>query len=245
MKVKLLVFLFFIVIHTTYSQTEQLINGSILCEQLPLTKVEIANYNSKHVVLTNEFGAFSIFAKTGDELIFISRNHDIKKITVSQKTIETNNLIVYLTLKPEELNEVIVTKIPSIKLSKDAKWEEGKLDEMALDKAASKPKVLGVYAGGIENGMNLMRIGGMIIKLFKKEKDVIKKELPQIDFKTLARSSCDNKFFLETLHLKREQIDLFLQFCDADPKSKLITENANVLSVMDFLTTKNVEFKKL
>jgi hypothetical protein len=245
MKVKLLLFIFFIVIHTTYSQTEQLINGSVLCEQLPLIKVEIANYNSKHVVLTNELGAFSIYAKTGDELIFISNNHDITKILVNQKTIETNNLIVYLNLKPEELNEVIVTKIPSIKLSKDAKWEEGKLDKMALDKATSTPKVLGVYTGRIENGMDIMRIVGTILGLFSKEKEAAKKVNIPIDFPTLAKSSCDNKFFLETLHLKREQIDLFLQFCDADPKSKLITETANVLSVMDFLTTKNVEFRKL
>ncbi|MCL6460318.1 MAG: hypothetical protein I4O51_00395 [Flavobacterium micromati] len=245
MKVKLLVFLFFIVIQTTCSQTEQLINGTVLCEQLSLNKVEIANFNSKHVVLTNKLGAFSIYAKIGDELIFISNNHDITKIVVNQKTIETNNLIVYLNLKPEELNEVIITKIPSIKLSKDAKWEEGKLDKMALDKAASTPKVLGVYTGRIENGMDIMRICGKILGLFIKEKEVAKKEGILSDFTSLAKSSCDNKFYLETLHLKREQIDLFLQFCDADPKSKLITESANVLSVMDFLSKKNIEFKKL
>jgi hypothetical protein len=123
--------------------------------------------------------------------------------------------------------------------------EEGKLDKMALDKAASTPKVLGVYTGRIENGMDIMRIGGKILGLFIKEKEAAKKEGILIDFTSLAKSSCDKKFYLETLHLKREQIDLFLQFCDADPKSKLISENANILSVMDFLSTKNIEFKKL
>lgn len=98
MLVKLLVAIFFLAIHFTYSQTEQLINGTLLCEQLPLVTVDIANYYSKHVVITNEVGAFSIAAKIGDELIFISKNHYIKKITVDQKAIETTNLIIYLSL---------------------------------------------------------------------------------------------------------------------------------------------------
>ena len=245
MKVKLLMLLFFIANHVTYSQTEQLINGIVLCEQLPVIKVDIANYNSKQVVITNALGTFSIAAKIGDELIFISKKHYIKKITVDQKGIETTNLIIYLSLKPEELKEVLVTKIPAIKLSKDAKWEQGKLDKIALEKAVSTPKVLGVYTGGIENGVNLMRIGGMIIKLFRKEKDVVKKELAQIDFKNLARSSCDKKFYLETLKLSPDEMELFLEFCDADPNAKTVALNENVLSMMDFLYKKNSEFKKL
>jgi hypothetical protein len=61
--------------------------------------------------------------------------------------------------------------MPSIKISKmKEKWEQDKLDEYTLEKNARATKVDGVYTGTIENGMDLMRIGGMILGLFKKEK---------------------------------------------------------------------------
>ena len=41
------------------------------------------------------------------------------------------------------------------------------------------------------------------------------------------------------------EVALFLEFCDTDPKSKTILENTNPLKLMDFLITKNIEFKKL
>lgn len=85
----------------------------------------------------------------------------------------------------------------------------------------------------------------MILKLFKKEKEKALENKPKIEFKQLAKSSCDQKFYIETLQLKPEEIPLFLQFCDADPKSKTLIENSNVLSMMNFLLSKNIEFKKL
>ena len=71
----------------------------------------------------------------------------------------------------------------------------------------------------------------------KKEPD--NNKLPKNEFKELARTTCDQKFYLQTLKLKLEEIELFLEFCDADPKSKNVAESNNVLSVMDFLLAKN------
>ncbi|RBN49180.1 hypothetical protein [Flavobacterium psychrolimnae] len=236
-------FLLLFVLQSGFSQTEKLINGKVLHEQFPVEKVEVANFSSKKVAVTNAAGEFSIMAKAGDELIFISKNHDIKKIVLDQKTIDKNNLLISLILKPEELEEVLITKMPSIKLSTDKAYEQGKLDQLAVEKSARSLKT-GVYNGSIENGMDLMRIGGMILKLFIKEKEVVK-GTPQIEFKQLARNSCDEKFYHQTLKLNPDQIELFLEFCDADPKSKTVAESNNVLTVMDFLLAKNIKFKRL
>jgi hypothetical protein len=135
--------------------------------------------------------------------------------------------------------------MPSIKLSKDQKWEQGKLDQYTLEKNAQKLKVTGVSSHTIENGTDLMRIGGMILGLFIKEKDKEKKALPKIEFIAMAKNSCDQKFYIETLKLKPDQIDLFLQFCENDPKSNALLEDSNDLAVMEFLLNKNNEFKKL
>ena len=236
--------LLFFVLQSGFSQTEKLINGNVFYEQIPLEKVDVVNFISKKVTVTNAAGGFSILVKAGHELIFISKNHNIKKIVLDQKTIDKNNLIILLILKPEQLEEVVITKMPSIKLSTDKAYEQGKLDQLAVEKSARSLKT-GVYNGRIENGMDLMRIGGMILGLFIKEKEKVPEIKLQNEFKQLARSSCDEKFYIETLKLKPEEIPLFLQFCNADPKSKTIIENSNVLSMMDFLSTKNIEFKKL
>ncbi|MFE3868153.1 hypothetical protein ACFX5E_08705 [Flavobacterium sp. LS2P90] len=236
--------LLFFVFQSGFSQTDKLISGKVLHEQFPVGKVEVANFNSKKTTITNAAGEFSILVKSGDALLFVSRNHDIKKIMVDKKTIDQNNLIVSLILKPEQLEEVVITKMPSIKLSIDKGYEQGKLDKYALEKSARSLKT-GVYNGSIENGMDFMRIGGMILGLFIKEKEKIKISPPTIEFTALAKSSCDQKFYIETLKLKPDEIPLFLQFCDADPKSKTLIENSNILSMMDFLTSKNIEFKKL
>jgi hypothetical protein len=50
-----------------------------------------------------------------------------------------------------------------------------------------------------------------------KEKDEVKKLFPEIEFSTVAKNSYDQKFYLETLKLKANEIELFLQFCEADP----------------------------
>ena len=237
--------LLFIVFQSGFSQTERLINGTVFYEKFPVGKVEVSNFSSKKTTSTNASGEFYILVKAGDELFFVSKNHDIKKILVDQNTINKNNLIISLTLKPEELKEVVITKMPSIQLSTDKEYEQGKLNQLAVEKAARTPKILGVNNGTIENGMDFMRIGSMILGLFAKEKEKVKKTVPEIEFTALAKSSCDQKFYLESLKLNPDEIDLFLQFCDADPRSKTLLENSNILSMMDFLSTKNIEFKKL
>jgi uncharacterized protein YueI len=243
-KIKLLFIALVFVFQSGFSQTEKLIKGKVLSEQFPVEKVEVANFSSKKVSITNLAGEFSLVAQAGDELIFISKNHDIKKIIIDQKTINKNNLLISLTLKPEQLEEVVVQSMPSIKLSKDAKWEQAKKDQYTLEKNASKLKNPGVYDGTIENGMDLKRIGKMILGLFIKEKEEVSQIKPQIEFKQLAKSTCDEKFYLQTLKLKPEEIDLFIQFCDADPKSKMLISSSNELNMMDFLIIKNIEFQK-
>ena len=93
----------------------------------------------------------------------------------------------------------------------------------------------GGYDGSIENGMTFVK------RLFISKN----KHQPEVEFATLAKNTCDQRFYIETLKLKPEEINLFLQFCDADPKSKSLIEYHNVLTMMEFLLAKNIEFQKL
>jgi hypothetical protein len=242
MKVKLLSSLFFFTSQYNYSQT---IKGRAVFNNYAVPKVEVINATTKILTISNANGDFSIAVKANDVLIFVSKAYELKKIAITPQTITENNLIVELILQPEELDEVLITKIPSIKLSSDAKWEQRKLDDYSLAQAANRPKIVGLNNGQIENGANFVRIAGMIIGLFKKEKEPSKKLVSKIEFKTLAKKTYDENFYIGSLNLKPDEIELFLEFCDADSKSKIVSQSNNGLALMDFLFAKNAEFKKL
>ncbi|TDE00866.1 peptidase associated/transthyretin-like domain-containing protein [Flavobacterium hiemivividum] len=242
MKVKLLSVLILFTSQFSFSQT---IKGKVVFNNYAIPSVEVINATTKTLTVSDSNGEFSINAKTSDILVFVSKEHQVKKITISPTLFTKNQLVVELILKAEELNEVLITNIPSIKLGTDLKWEQSKLQQYALEKKANTPKVLGVNMGGIDNGINFMQIGGLLAKLFQKEKEPKKKIVPTISFKDFVKKNCNEDYFIKTLQLKPDQIELFLQFCEADPKSKIVVANNNTLSTMDFLFIKNEEFKKL
>lgn len=225
-----------------FSQTEKLMQGTVLCEDLPLQGIEIVNLVTKKITITDTNGRFRILAKAKDTLMFISKNYEYKKLFLKKEVLEKTDFIILMTRKPEQLEEVVVFKMPRIKLSKDHLYEQGKSDELVLEKAANHPKPIGVYDGTLTNSADLMRIGSMIRSIFIKQKETTKK-IPEIEFKKIATSTCNQDFFSKTLQLKPEEIALFLEFCDADPKSKTVLENTNPLKLMDFLFAKNIEFK--
>jgi hypothetical protein len=244
-KPKLVVALLLFVSHFGFSQTEKRIYGTVFCDNHPVEGVEVVNAVSKKTTLTDQNGHFSILVKAKDLLVFVSKIYEFKNIVLEQEAIDKNNFSIALFKKPEELKEVLITKTPSIHWKKDEKWEQEKRDQVVLEKARDRPKNPFIKDGTITNGMDFIKIGKMILHFLKKEKGPILNPVPEIEFKELATLSCAPDFFAKDLKLKPEEISLFLQFCDSDPKSKTILKNANVLTLMDFMFAKNVDFKKL
>ncbi len=244
MSLKLRLVFFLSIFQFSICQSQELIHGKVLNQNLPVKDVEIINFNTKVQTNSDHFGNFSIAANTNDLLVFIAKDYYLKRVVVNEKFQDKNSFSVILDLKAEELKEVVVTKMKSITLSKDQKYEQAKLDNIDVEKRGSKLNT-GVYDGSIANGLDIPRILGMIVGLFAKDGQKSKEALPEIVFAVKAKEMYAQKFYLEQLKLKPEEIELFLQFCDVDPKSKGIVEENNRLSMMDFLYIKNNEFKKL
>jgi len=245
MKVKLLITLSLLIYQFSFSQTEKQLKGVVSSENFLLYNVDVINKTSKEVAKTNENGEFLIAVTANDSLLFYSKDFNLKRLKVSPKQIELNNLQVVMFKKAEELDEVIVAKKQNLKLSKDKKYEQNKLDQYRTEKFDNREGYQAMRKGTFVNGLNFVTIGKKLLDLFSKEKEPEKEALQEIEFATLAKNTCDQKLFTESLKLKPDEIDLFLQFCDADPKSKKVIEHHNILSMMDFLSAKNIEFKKL
>ncbi|OXA79830.1 hypothetical protein SAMN05444397_10647 [Flavobacterium aquidurense] len=242
MKVKLLTTISFFTYQLSISQTEKLLHGKVVSQSNVLKGVEVINKTAKTSTTTNALGEFSILVNIKDSLIFFSKDYFFSRLKITHQNIETNNLVINMILKPEELKEVVITKMELPKIDFDA---EAIARVNTDNEAKDLRRFIPVYDGTIPNGMNFGAISSKIISLFKTDKEEPKKKTQEIDFKKLIITTVPETFFTKDLKLTSEEKELFLQFCDADTKSKTLLEHSNILATMDFLTAKNDEFKKL
>ncbi|PWB24932.1 hypothetical protein [Flavobacterium sp. HTF] len=234
MKVKLLTTISFFTYQLSISQTEKLLHGKVLSNKASLNKVEVINKTAKTSTRTNELGEFSILAKEKDSLLFFSKDYFFTRLKVTSENLKNNNLVVNMIIKAEELDEVVVTSMKFQKIKFDA---EAVNDINNRKTANDLTRYTGVSDGRIRYSAN------MNIPLGSSHP----KQKHEIDdrFKKHATAYCTPDFFSKNLNLNADQKELFLEFCDADPKSKTLLDHPNVLATMDFLYTKNEEFKKL
>ncbi|RKR09801.1 hypothetical protein C8C83_1451 [Flavobacterium sp. 90] len=233
MKVKLLTTISFFTYQLSISQTEKPLHGKVISQNLVLKDVEVINKTAQTSTRTNTLGEFTISVKVQDSLIFYSKDYFFTRLKITTKDIENNNLLVNMILKPEELNEVVINQVELDKVKISA-------DDVADVLISKKAKDLSWNTGVSDNSIReALRIS---FPLKGKQKKTI-----EVDerFKKLVMASCSPAFFINDLKIKPEEKELFLDFCDADPRSKKLLENANVLSTMDFLYAKNTEFQKL
>lgn len=244
MKVKLLTTISFFTYQISISQTEKLLQGKVTSNNIPLNKVEVINKTAKTSTTTNASGEFSIAVKAQDSLLFFAKDYLFTRLKITAKEIETNNLIVNMIPKAEELKEVIISNITAkqIFLTKED------IREIKLNSHKSKEglKIQGFNeVKGSPLDIDFIRLGKEVYNLFKKDEEEPKKKTSEMDFRKLIATTCPEDFFLRELKLNSEEKELFLQFCDADPKSNILLGNPNILAVMEFLYAKNDAFKKL
>ncbi|OYX82059.1 MAG: hypothetical protein B7Y83_16100 [Flavobacteriales bacterium 32-34-25] len=228
-----------------------------MSDNFVLEKVDVINKNTQTGTRTNEKGEFILSASVNDSILFYVKDYNLKGIKLNLEDLETNNIIVRIDKKPEELKEVVIHRVDvdwefdkkweqlkDVDWEFDKKWEQLKRDEVEVYRKSKTLKNPGVYDGTIENGMDFVKIGKMLFGgLFKGKKE---KAINPEEFKEVAKTSFDEKFYTETLKLKKQEIEAFLTFCNFDPESKnTISENSNDLILMDFLYKKSIEFKKI
>lgn len=241
MRVKLLTTISFFTYQLSISQTEKLLRGKVIDQSFTLKGVEVINKTALTSTRTNELGEFSILVNPKDSLFFFHKDYFFTRIRVTPENIQDKNFVVKMILKPEELDEVVLTKIKFQKVKFDAKA----VNEIDLEKRVSSlNRFTGVNDGTITNGMNFMAMGEGLTRLFKKEKEEPQKK-SEVDFRKLIATTCPNDFFTKDLKLKPEEKELFLQFCENDPRAARLLDNPNILATMEFLYAKNEVFKKL
>lgn len=239
MKEKLLTLLLVFTSFLSFSQTNKVIKGNIKSENFDLKGIEVINQTTHEITVSDNFGNFSITGKDKDVLVFYGSEYISSSLTLNAKIISESEIKVSLEKKAIQIEEVIIER--------EDTWSAAYLQQIInkryISDGQSAIKNQTIYAGSITDGMDIVAIGKKIGKLFKKKKE--KEAMPALPFTDYVTASFNQQFFEETLKIKPDEMLLFLEFCEADPKSQTISETNNTLATMDFLILKNTEFQKI
>lgn len=240
MKKIVITYLFLLFSSVLLGQTE-LVGVVSNADNSPLFNVEVVNITKKITQKTANNGKFTIKATVGDELVFLDKNYNEKRIYASRELFNSN-VVVKMDKKVVELKEVAIEKAAKFKI--DTSYEALKMQE--ITKKDSQPKVIGVYTGEIQYGMDFVAIGKKLYKFAGKllgtsdEKEVPKKIET---FNSYVRREFPNDFFITKLNLKENEIDSFITFCENDMKAQEVTQKNGTLDVLEFMLEKRKEYK--
>ncbi len=213
----------------------------MLSENIPLQNVEIINSTKKNTTRSNEKGEFQIQAELNDEVIFFLKGYIQKSLKIEKQHINTTLKIV-IEKNAIELDEIEINKTKNLKIFNDYK----SLKMAKISKQQSQPKVVGVYTGEFQNGIDFIEIGSVLVnqvsKIFK-NKDKNNDRSKQISFRNRIQNEFSNDVLVSKLKLKEDEIDLFLNFCELDNKAKSFNDKTSSIELFDFLVSKRVEFK--
>ena len=242
--IKILCLLFFCQLSFGQNGNRKSLHGQFVNELALVDNGYVFNLNSKTRTFISNQGFFDILAKAKDTLLVSSPSFKSKKIVLHEKDFLKPLFVVALETQTTLLKEVIVRGKTDLK---PAIGSTQKIVDMQFtDDAKSSPVNRTMPSDGtIENGMDFVRIFKMVSKVFKKDSVEQAGLNEQVDFSDVVSKGLDRYFFTNTLNLKSEEISLFLDYCESDPKSKSLLKQEDEFLLIDFLISKNEEFKRI
>ena len=243
-KLKIICFLFFCQLSFGQNENRKSLHGQFVNEFALVDNGYVFNLNSKTRTFISNQGFFDILAKAKDTLLVSSAAFKSKKVILQEKDFAKPLFVVNLESQTTLLKEIIVKGKTEIK---PAIPSSQKIVDMEFaDDAKSSPKNRTMPSDGtIENGMDFVRIFKMVSKVFKKDSEEKAGSNSDISFSDAVSKGLDSYFFTNTLKLKSEEVGLFLDYCENDPKSKNLLKEEDEFLLIDFLITKNEEFKRI
>lgn len=241
-KIGIICLIFFTQFLFGQNENRKSLHGQFINEFALVDNGYVFNLNSKTRTFISDQGFFDILAKAKDTLLVSSASFKSKKIILQDKDFAKPLFVVNLESQTTLLNEVLVKGKTEIKPAIPS--SQGIVDMKFTDDVKSSPKNRSMLSdGSIENGMDFVRMYKMVSKLFKKEAEKAVAN-SNVRFSEAVSKGIDSYFFTNTLKLKSNEVGLFLDYCENDPKSKTLLQEKDEFMLIDFLITKNEEFKR-
>lgn len=239
-KISTLFFLIFISF-SLYGQNDErvLLRGTVLYRSNNVPNENVVNITTEKATVTNEEGEFEIYVKEGDELVFSAVNYRIESVVINESILKNRRLVVEVTEKVTELEEVTVSpenKEAFIKLQEE---EFKKVDYKQDASTEVTNTALPQSVTGLQNGLNFVNIFKAIFKS-KKEKSLESES--QVKMSEVLRQVYEDDFFVNDLKVPANKIEAFLSHLDTQmPASTLLKKN-NEFELIEFLVNQSRNF---
>jgi hypothetical protein len=243
-KIGVLLVCFFYQLSFGQIEARKTFKGQVRNDLAPVENVIVFDANSKMGAIVNEYGFFTVLAQVNDTLVFSSLTFKSKKIVLKEEDFITPQFVVTLEVFTNELKEVLIAAKKELDPIPGGSQKYVDLmyfgDQNSALKNTTMPR-----DGSIEYGMDFVRIYKDVLKILRKNNPEKVDFYKDTSFSELVLKRINYSFFSNTLSLKDDEIKLFLVFCENDPKSRTLMQPSVEFQLMDFLITKNKEYKKI
>ncbi len=215
---KQLIFIIFGFIQFSFAQSEKFISGKIICDNNPVSGIQITNLVNGKSAVSNVEGIFSILAKAEDMLVFTSINYEYKRKFLEHDDIDSNNLVIILNKRIEQLEEVLVSKFPKI----DA-FEMGILEKPAKEYTPAERRLKN--AGELKPNLLMTGLLGFSVpiepiinavsgrtKSLKSQLEIERNEMLLMKIKTLY----NDEYYIKKLKINQDLITAFQYYAISD-----------------------------
>lgn len=222
------------------ANTRKILHGQVVNDSIKVDNVLVFNINSQKGTAVDSDGVFILKVQENDTLFFSSLSFRSKKIILSKKQISEKILNIELDAFVNKLEEVVIS---NNKLKPKIANSQKIVDQQYFDDNQSSPKNPNVFDGSIVNAVNFVRLYKDVLKIIKKKpNNGSDAEMP---FTETVMQKINYGFYKNTLNLEDEEIRLFLLYCEKDALDSKSFNAKTDFEIMDFLISKNNEFKKL
>ena len=246
MKTKITLLFILLIGQLSFGQiaTSRMLKGQVRNDLAPIENVIVFDVNAKVGTVVNQYGYFTLMAKVQDTLVFSSLTFKSKKVVLKEEDFINKVLVVNLEIFTNELSEVLILAKKQLNPIQGGTQKYVDMNFFDDEKSSPKNKTM-LPINDLENGTDFVRIYKDILKVLRKNNPKKTDFYNDTSFSELALANINYSFFSNTLALKDDEIKLFLVFCENDPKSRTLMSPNEQFKLIDFLISKNKEYKQV
>lgn len=217
-----------------------LLRGQVLYRNSFVQDEAVVNSTRDLSTITDQNGAFEIYVAVGDELVFKAVNYQLEVVKITTDIIKNNRLVVEVTERVNELDEVVVGPENQQKFI-ELKNEEFKGYDYEIDRATPvQNSVLSQSVTGMRDGLNFVAM----YKLLKNLLFSTDPAKPSVSLSKALRTVYEDDFFISDLGLEQAEIEIFLTFCDETITARDLLRKENEFELIEFLVNSAAIFKQ-
>ena len=233
-------FISFFIVQIVSAQVivEKLINGQVTVNNItPLEGINVTNTSSKIMVVSDQYGHFSIQVKVGDILSFSAINFEPFRKYINKQEFNIGNINIDLSPKSFELDEVIINENHNISAENLGIIPRDQIKLTTAERRLATASSQSSNPMGLDPLLN--KISGRT-KMLKKELSVEKKEVLLKKLEYLF----EDEYYIGKLKIPEDFIKGFQYYCIEDVDFARSLKEKNKTMSMFLIVGLATEFNK-